>query len=470
MGTDANNTVLARIEQLEAEGRALRNEVRSLRAEQDRRAEPAPISDDGPVTRRRLIGMAGAVAAGAAGAAIATASPAAAHDVDDVALGVDDQDAGTASTGVISSNASYTLRGGTSGGGSGVLGNSSTGAGTSGGSSSGPGVHGESTNGPGVSGVSVNKAGLQADSINPNTGASHLRLVAGSTTGPPTAGAHDSGSFYMDNQNTLFLCTALGTPGTWVQILQLMRTQTLASNVTTHITGFPTAGAPVLWATNSNDGIGLAGQSLGGIGVSASTDGGVALEANVNFPADGAQLRLLPTTQVGPPTSLTTPHGLGEFVLDQNGALFQCVVAGSPGKWARQAPLVPLAAPFRIYDSRMGQGNPSGSTQGTLNLGAGARPINCTPTPNIAGANLPATTSALLFNVTLANTVGGVGSVVVWANGATEPTTASITWTGNGVVVGNAVTSACDASQDVQIKTTTGSSTHVILDVIGFYV
>ena len=170
----------------------------------------------------------------------------------------------------------------------------------------------------------------------------------------------------------------------------------------------------------------------------------------------------------GPPTS--EQHEIGEFRVDGNAVLLQCVEAGVPGKWIRQSPLVPLSAPFRIYDSRVGQGNPSGSTQGTLNFGGGARTINCTPTPNIIGATLPVSTSALAFNVTLANTVGGVGSVVVWAAGASEPTTASITWTGSGVVVGNAVTSACDASQDVQIKCTTGSSTHVILDVIGFYV
>ena len=65
--------------------------------------------------------------------------------------------------------------------------------------------------------------------------------------------------------------------------------------------------------------------------------------------------------------------------------------------------------------------------------------------------------------------VGNVGSVLVWANGATEPTTSSINWSAGQATIANAVTSACNATQQVQIKCTTGTSTNVILDVIGYY-
>jgi len=220
--------------------------------------------------------------------------------------------------------------------------------------------------------------------------------------------------------------------------------------------------------TFSGGGVGVSGikggAGAGGIGTQgqALTVDGIGVRA---ISSQGAALVLFDSSQVIPPT--TGSWTAGSFVVTA-GHVWYCYGdgTGSVSKWMRlSSPFVPLPAPFRIYDSRMGQANPSGSLQGVLAFGGGARPINCSPTVPA----LPVGTTAILFNVTLANTVGGVGSVVVWANGVSEPATASITWTGNGVVVGNAVTSACDTSQDVQIKCTTGTSTHVILDVLGYY-
>jgi len=165
-----------------------------------------------------------------------------------------------------------------------------------------------------------------------------------------------------------------------------------------------------------------------------------------------------------PPTTGTWQKG--SFVVNGSAVWF-CYFggAGSASKWVKlSSTLVTLTLPFRIYDSRVGQGNPSGAVQGVLVQGAGPRVINCAPA---IPTGVPART--FLFNVTLANTVGAVGSVIVWANGQVQPNSASITWTGNGVVVGNAVTSACDGSLNIQIECTTGVSTHVIIDTIGYY-
>ena len=181
--------------------------------------------------------------------------------------------------------------------------------------------------------------------------------------------------------------------------------------------------------------------------------------------SQGAALVLFDSSQVIPPTTGTWTAG--SFVVTGNHAWY-CYVTGngSASKWMRlSSPFVPFPAPFRIYDSRTGQPNPSGSTQAVLAFGGGARTINCSPTVPA----LPTGTTAILFNVTLASTSGPVGSVVVWAAGASEPTATSITWTGSNSVIANAVTSACDGSQDVQIKCTTGTSTHVVLDVVGYY-
>jgi len=413
-GVDA---LLARIERLETEGRALKEEVRDLREPRDRPEPPTRPDGDGPVTRRRLIGMAGAAAAAGVTGAVVAASPAGAtHQAEDV--GIDIPNAGAATTALSSTVAGGPAFSAT---------NTTTGTALAGVGNTGAGV------------VATSTAGNSLEVSAPGTGSNgaHAQLAPAETSGPPIAGTHSVGQIWMDSLGTLFQCIAAGNG--W-------------------------------WVANSGSGTAVVGQSNNGTGVSATTDGGVALRANVNASTTGVHLELLPTSNIGPP-SLGT-HELGRFVVDQNGTLFQCVVAGldTAAKWVAQSTLVTLASPFRIYDSRVGQPNPSGSAQGVLAFGGGARPITCGLTPNPTGPNLPSTTSAILFNVTLANTVGGVGSVVVWAQGAPEPPTASITWTGSNVVVGNAVTSGCDTAQRVQIKCTTGVSTHVILDVIGFYV
>jgi hypothetical protein len=150
--------------------------------------------------------------------------------------------------------------------------------------------------------------------------------------------------------------------------------------------------------------------------------------------------------------------------MDSTAALWQCVVTGSPAKWVRQAPLVLLASPFRVYDSRTGNPNPSGSPQGALALGV-ERTINCTPA-------LPAgitVATGLLMNVTLTSTVGAKGAVTVYSAAVSTPSTSSVNWAAVNTTVANAVTSACDASQDIKVKCVSGTSTQFIVDVIGYY-
>ena len=139
---------------------------------------------------------------------------------------------------------------------------------------------------------------------------------------------------------------------------------------------------------------------------------------------------------------------------------------GAASSWTRlSAPsLNLLSAPFRVYDSRAGQPNPSGSPKGGLVLGNAPRAINCAPA-------VPAPASAILFNLTITETVGA-GSLLVWAAGQTEPLASSINWTARDQVVANSVTSGCDDSQAVQVVVSSGvagSSTQFVLDVIGYY-
>jgi hypothetical protein len=45
-----------------------------------------------------------------------------------------------------------------------------------------------------------------------------IRMLAASTAGAPTTGAHHKGELYVDSQGLLFYCTADGTPGTWKKV------------------------------------------------------------------------------------------------------------------------------------------------------------------------------------------------------------------------------------------------------------
>jgi hypothetical protein len=214
---------------------------------------------------------------------------------------------------------------------------------------------------------------------------------------------------------------------------------------------------------SSAGGSGVQGFSTAGAGVSGDSPTGNSLYAFApNANGAGGHIGLQPASVSGPPTG--NSHALGQFWLDSAGVLWQCVVAGNPAQWVRQSPLVLLASPFRVYDSRAGQPNPSGSPQGALALGV-ERTINCTPA-------LPAgitVATGLLMNVTLANTVGAKGAVTVYSAAVAAPSTSSVNWAGAGVSVANAVTSACDASQDIKVKCVSGTSTQFIVDVIGYY-
>src|SRR6185295_19771179 len=116
------------------------------------------------------------------------------------------------------------------------------------------------------------------------------------------------------------------------------------------------------------------------------------------------------------------------------------------------------------YDSRTGNPNPSGSPQGALAFGV-ERTINCTPALPVGVTDA----SGLLMNVTLTSTVGAKGAVTVYSAAVSVPSTSSVNWAFSNTTVANAVTSACDSSEDIKVKCVSGTSTQLIVDVIGYY-
>jgi hypothetical protein len=94
----------------------------------------------------------------------------------------------------------------------GVLGrNNGSGNGVTGTSIGGTGVRGLG-GWIGVHGVSTTNTGVVAEGRVP------LRLVPGTTVGPPVAATHFRGEVFVDNVGDLYLCTAGGNPGTWRKV------------------------------------------------------------------------------------------------------------------------------------------------------------------------------------------------------------------------------------------------------------
>jgi hypothetical protein len=177
----------------------------------------------------------------------------------------------------------------------------------------------------------------------------------------------------------------------------------------------------------------------------------------------------------GPPTG---GSAAGQVYVDSTGALFYCNAGGTPGKWSKQAPLVFLPAPHRVYDSRVGQPNHIGQPQGPL--------IFTSPPPNAAFRNviietdsttgnvlIPPTTSAVLLNLAVIP-ISGVGALAVYPPSAPQPSTSSINWSAGVQVLANSVTSAIGVSfvfqtVAVAIVAGAGASTDFVIDLIGYY-
>jgi hypothetical protein len=190
-----------------------------------------------------------------------------------------------------------------------------------------------------------------------------------------------------------------------------------------------------------------------------------------------APLQLVPVSAAGPPTGA---HILGELVVDHDGTLFFCTTTGNPATWVNLSTgsnLVTLGTPSRVYDSRPGQPNGgTGNVQGSLTFtaappSAASRTIDCAHDSTTGTTVVPSTAKALLINLTVVP-VSGVGALAVYATGASQPNSSSINWSPGAAALANGTTSACNATQhvDVAIVAATGASTNLIIDVIGYYV
>jgi hypothetical protein len=201
-----------------------------------------------------------------------------------------------------------------------------------------------------------------------------------------------------------------------------------------------------LFVENDGGGVAVTGVALVGPGLRGSSGG------SYGVVGQGALAPLLLTpapAQSGPPT--TDTHRIGEFFVDTNGVLFQCVGGGTPGTWVRVGfnPLTPV----RILDTRNGIG-PLGAGQ-TANL-------------TVGGNNgVPIQASAVVMNVTIAEPTAA-GYLTIWPEGVALPLASNLNWVA-GQVVANMATVKLGTGSGISILNGASGTVQVILDLAGFF-
>lgn len=237
--------------------------------------------------------------------------------------------------------------------------------------------------------------------------------------------------------------------------------------------------ASTVMAVNSSAGTGLearadvAGTNARGVDASVNGTNGYAIAAT----GGRAQLYLSQGFDAGPAVSAT--HSVGEVAVTGN-ALWFCVTAGNPGTW-RKVAAVETAGSFhpiataRVYDSRWNNILPN-VTKGSMVVGNASRLVYCDDqraldTGLVTTADVvPAGATAIAYNLTLTQATGQ-GFLAVEPGGASTYGGSAINWTANVTSVANASVAKLDSLRRVSvfIGGQPGSTTHFIIDVVGYY-
>ncbi len=242
----------------------------------------------------------------------------------------------------------------------------------------------------------------------------------------------------------------------------------------------------------TNGGTGVRGESGSGVGVigSSSDSYGVGAISNAGAPTVSAfQARATAgakaATLVGPrplhfrnesvrlpPTQDVIAAEHGQLTADRDGAdtssaLWFCTNAGTPGTWRKLAgpdtagSFHILPSTIRVYDSRPGD-PPITVQKGTIG-GAETRAIDCK-----LGAGVPAGATAVVVNLTIVDTSAS-GFIALHKSGLAWPGNSTINWGAANTVLANSAVVATDTQARIAATCSTGSFTHIIIDVVGYY-
>jgi len=174
------------------------------------------------------------------------------------------------------------------------------------------------------------------------------------------------------------------------------------------------------------------------------------------------------------PTTRTDAHLVGEME-SVDGDLWFCVVAGTPGTWRKiTGPGVaggfhPLT-PGRVYDSRQAapaNGPISAGQNRTISV-ADRRDALLSTGAVVQADFVPAGATAVAANVTITGTLGS-GYLVFNPGGNTTVGASTINWKADNQDIANGVILTLDASRQLTVVAGGGGSTGFIVDITGYY-
>lgn len=233
-------------------------------------------------------------------------------------------------------------------------------------------------------------------------------------------------------------------------------------------------GAGVTGVTNSALSQGVRGWNPLGVGVKG--DGKIALAgvgSIYGLMVEGTRAAITFHATQGAPGTRSDAHLVGDIDLDVNGELWLCVAAGIPGIWRKlgggaAAGQFHAVSPFRVYDSRKpAPVHPISTGQNRLVPVGHAIDANGAVIPGLV---VPNGASAIMYNLTVVNTVGSNGWLAVNPAGVTTVSASTINWSASGLSLANASVVPLDATKNVTVVCGgTGTSANFIIDVVGYY-
>ncbi|MGZ4769734.1 MAG: hypothetical protein ACXVLX_13915 [Ilumatobacteraceae bacterium] len=319
----------------------------------------------------------------------------------------------------------------------------------------------------------ANSEETQASEVNEHSRRSMLRSVAlgigaaGAaalvTNGRP-AFAADGGAVTMGQTNEFDTATNVNYKGaTTPASFNVQSGDETAGNNTILNNNFNGAGAALLGVAsgNGNQSIGIIGWSKKALGTGVIGFTGGAGGYGGEFFGGLAEVRLRPGGAA--PITLSNAHQVGEMYEDQDGTLWICTTAGSPGTWreiagAGTAGSFHAVEPRRIYDSRPNN-----------ELAAGEeRTISVANSTDGTTEVVPAKATAVALTVTVTETEGAGGFVAVRPAGTSYHGTSSINWFGANQSLAATVISGVDSNRQITLRAG-AQSTHIVVDVTGYY-
>ncbi|MCU0270040.1 MAG: hypothetical protein MUF83_15530 [Acidimicrobiales bacterium] len=202
-----------------------------------------------------------------------------------------------------------------------------------------------------------------------------------------------------------------------------------------------------------------------GIRISATQVPGLVVLGDRPLVVQSATLR-------NPPPERAIPYDAGTLAVSSNASreqlsLWLCINSGTPGGWRKLAgadtagAFHVLPATVRAYDSRPGNA-PLGVTKGPLGSDQ-TRTIDAKQ-----GGAVPAGATAALVNLTIVDT-SAAGFLALHRNGIPWPGNSTINWSAPNTVLANSAVVALDDQARLAVKCSANSSTHFVIDVVGYY-